>query len=106
MAELHNCPDHKDFQAAFTKSGQEPTSFTPVRTEADLTGLLGAKAGTLTGGELAKSPWMARYPEWGKVGKSARLAPRGSLLGASRGSLSPLHVPSRVICDISSRRFR
>ena len=24
MAELHKCPDHKDFWAAFTKSAQEP----------------------------------------------------------------------------------
>src|SRR5688572_22454870 len=43
---------------------------------------------------------------WGKVGKSALLAPRSLLLGASSGSLSPLHVPSRVICYLSSRRFR
>ena len=24
IAELHNCPDHKAFRAAFTKSAQEP----------------------------------------------------------------------------------
>jgi hypothetical protein len=25
LAELHNCPDHKAFRAAFTKSAEEPT---------------------------------------------------------------------------------
>jgi hypothetical protein len=39
------------------------------RAEADLTGPPGANAGTLTGRELARSPWNARYPEWGKAGK-------------------------------------
>jgi hypothetical protein len=30
----------------------------------------------------------------------------GSLLGASSASLSPLHVPARVICYISLHRLR
>src|SRR2546426_12311873 len=42
----------------------------------------------------------------GHSGEGALLAPRGSWLGASSGSLFPLHVPSRVIWYIPSRRFR
>jgi hypothetical protein len=35
-ATVHNCLECKDFRHSFTKSDDEPTSFTPVRTEADL----------------------------------------------------------------------